>query len=403
MNLFTSLRPAFRTRPPLRSRIAIRNYPATPAAQDIENTNASHAKFISEASPTSKWKSKDGIDKGGIQSAGENFDTLTEDKGKLSPTSSHLFKLIIPLCRVYSKPNAKPSPPTVFLLHPSQPLSHASRLITASLSPNMHEVSFRSRSNQGQSFQWSHATDMGDFIRDAAREAEFEICISNTAASRTSPSSKEKGAEANEETVIQVEVPTFADRTRFLRRRLDVITHELDRMEGLKKECDREARRGARRVALGGFGMLVVYWGAVARLTFWDYGWDVMEPITYLSGLSTVVLGYLWFLFQGREVSYSSVLHQSISARRDALYKSRGFDIDRWVDLTNEAREVRREIGRIAEDYEDRSAEEAEEEGKGERRKEEAEEEESTGEPVVGMSDEDEGVRSTEKAKKEKL
>ncbi|KAG7095983.1 hypothetical protein E1B28_006666 [Marasmius oreades] len=112
-----------------------------------------------------------------------------------------------------------------------------------------------------------------------------------------------------------------------------------------------EAQRGARRMALGGFGMLVVYWAAVARLTFWDYGWDVMEPITYLSGLSSVVCGYLWFLYQGREVSYSSVLHRSVSARRQALYKTKGLDIDRWEDLVHERKALLREIGRIKEDY----------------------------------------------------
>ncbi|EPQ50546.1 hypothetical protein GLOTRDRAFT_123551 [Gloeophyllum trabeum ATCC 11539] len=326
-----------------------RRYAATP--QDVENTNVSHAKFIAEASSSSKWKEgqeKGSKGKGGMQPTGEDFDTLAEGKGKLSPTSSHLFKLILPLGSLNVLANtthATPPPPTVFLLHPSQPLSHAGRLIAASLAPASPDIAFRSRnSTRGQMFQWSDATDVGDFIRDAARQAEFEICI-------TVPKSGEGEAE---ETVIKVEVPTFADRTRFLRRRLDAITRELERMEGLKRECDREAHRGARRVALGGFAMLVVYWGAVARLTFWDYGWDIMEPITYLSGLSTVILGYLWFLFQGREVSYSSVLHQSISARRDALYKARGFDIDRWVDLTNEARAIKREIGKIAEDYEDR-------------------------------------------------
>ncbi|TFK52783.1 hypothetical protein OE88DRAFT_1711675 [Heliocybe sulcata] len=373
------------------------------SCSEVENTNVSHAKFIAEASPSSKWSPKDEIGKGGgTQATGEDFDTLAEGKGKLSPTSSHLFKLILPLGQLASKSNTKtPPPPTVFLLHPSQPLSHAGRLITASLAPATTDVSFRSKSNQGQMFQWSDATDVSDFIRDAAREAEFEICISKN------PGASPSEERAGEETAIRVEVPTFADRTRFLRRRLDAITAELARMEGLKNECDREAHRGARRVAVGGFAMLVVYWGAVARLTFWDYGWDIMEPITYLSGLSTVILGYLWFLFQGREVSYSSVLHQSISTRRDALYKSKGFDIDRWVDLTNEARELRREIGRIAEDYEDRRTANSEEkndeeddEDKGERRKAQTEEEERTSEPVVRMTEEDEGVRETDKNKK---
>lgn len=39
-------------------------------------------------------------------------------------------------------------------------------------------------------------------------------------------------------------------------------------MEVLKRQCDHEARRGARRMALGGFGMLVVYWGLLRGLPF---------------------------------------------------------------------------------------------------------------------------------------
>lgn len=78
-----------------------------------------------------------------------------------------------------------------------------------------------------------------------------------------------------------------------------------------------------------------------------------MEPITYLSGLSTVVVGYLWFLYQGREVSYSSVLARSITARREALYKTRGLGIERWSELISERKALRSEIARIARDYED--------------------------------------------------
>lgn len=78
-----------------------------------------------------------------------------------------------------------------------------------------------------------------------------------------------------------------------------------------------------------------------------------MEPITYLSGLSTVVCGYLWFLYRGREVSYSSLLASSISARREALYRSRGFDIERWIDLHSSAKSLKKEISMIAQDYDD--------------------------------------------------
>lgn len=43
-----------------------------------------------------------------------------------------------------------------------------------------------------------------------------------------------------------------------------------------------------------------------------------------------------------------------MSARRQALYKARGFDIDRWADLIAEAKSLRKEISKIAEDYDER-------------------------------------------------
>lgn len=192
-------------------------------------------------------------------------------QGKVSPTSSHLFRFILPLGQYppptagghpHSESKAKIPPPTVFLLHPSQPLSHVSRLIIASLAPNTPNISFRCSTPRGNYLQWADSTDVGDFIKDAARATEFEICISDSS----------KGAE-RAETIIHVDVPSFEDRTRFMKRRLEIIERQLRQMEELKQTCDGEAHQGARRMAMGGFGMLVVYWGTVARLTFWDYGW----------------------------------------------------------------------------------------------------------------------------------
>lgn len=57
------------------------------------------------------------------------------------------------------------------------------------------------------------------------------------------------------------------------------------------------------------------------------------------------------FLYQGREVSYPSVLNRSISSRREALYQIRGFDFELWTELLTEKKNLCRAIGQIAEDY----------------------------------------------------
>ncbi len=111
--------------------------------------------------------------------------------------------------------------------------------------------------------RWSLSTEIGDFIRDAARGSQFAIEI--------------EGAPEQ----ILVGVPTFHDRTHYLRRRLRKLSQEIASLAAVKSECDKAAFQGARRVAMGGFGMLVGWWYLVYWLTFQtNKGWDLVEPVT---------------------------------------------------------------------------------------------------------------------------
>src|ERR1700742_2927887 len=76
-----------------------------------------------------------------------------------------------------------------------------------------------------------------------------------------------------------------------------------------------------------------------------------MEPVTYLVGLSTLMGGYLWFLYHNREVSYRSALTLTISRRQQALYQQRGFDVSRWEQLVEEGNLLRKEIKAVASEY----------------------------------------------------
>lgn len=71
----------------------------------------------------------------------------------------------------------------------------------------------------------------------------------------------------------------------------------------------------------------------------------------YLVGLSTLICGYLWFLYHNREVSYRSALNLTISRRQTKLYQQKGFDIQKWDTLIEEANGYRKEIKQIATEY----------------------------------------------------
>ncbi|KAG8878755.1 hypothetical protein FRB98_006013 [Tulasnella sp. 332] len=345
-----------------------------------ESLKVGHSKFIAEAHRTEGWNESD-TSHGPLE--------VKSRRGRLLPTSSHLFKLVLPL------PGLRPSetsgttstaerpPPTVFLLHPSQPLSHIARLIQASLpsptdgpqpyAPRLPTVSFQNleddeTTGNQEPHQWADSTDIGDFVKEAVHSQEFTIVITPDKASNTAqlayndqqapstsatPTHDKKDVDAFAPLEIPVSVPSFDERTRFLRRRRERLQKELEGMQHIKDMCDTAARKGARRLATGGFLILLTYWLSVLRFTFFTpLGWDFMEPVTYLTEFLVIMGGYAWFLRQGREISYTSILNQSVSARRRALYTSKGLDIERWAELVTEEKAISRELEKIREDYE---------------------------------------------------
>ncbi|KAI9779659.1 MAG: hypothetical protein M1816_003447 [Peltula sp. TS41687] len=335
--------------------------------------------------------------------------------GKLLTTPSRLLKLVLPLGANQEQSNRREIEPLALLVHPHQPLSYLERLIQSELpairnprgqekSPSVFfwakdpgdqslgPVEPKSHHGKGQALaesaeleaseidgdltktgklnriktlrggpgeggvesysslgheshstdntdrknfvRWSASTEIGDFIREAARDAMFEIEIEG---------SPER---------IPVGVPSFDDRTHYMRMRLHKLSENIAAMAAVKEECDRAAHQGARQVAVGGFGLLAGWWGMVYWLTFkTSSGWDFVEPVTYLVGLTTVMGGYLWFLYNNREVSYRAALNLTVSRRQNRLYQARGFDVAKWQALIEEANTLRKEIRAIGNEY----------------------------------------------------
>ena len=288
------------------------------------------------------------------------------------------MKLVLPLTTRDHNTDRKDVEPLALLIHPSQPLSYLERLIQAELPlvkdgnvERVPAINFNAADSMAEDdmlkhekseadedihsgvaqysgkgresdvpvedlafVRWSKSTEVGDFIRDAARGREFGIEIEN----------------APQE--IRVGVPSFNDRTYYLRMRLRRRAGEIAEMAKVKAECDKAAHRAAKGIAWAGGGSLVGWSGVVAYLTFMtDLGWDVMEPVTYLVGMAGVVIGYIWFLMNRREASYQSAMNLTVSRRQQVYYNQRGFNLHKFNYLVDEANHLRREILSIASEY----------------------------------------------------
>jgi calcium uniporter protein, mitochondrial len=128
--------------------------------------------------------------------------------GSLIPTKSHLFRLTLPLPSFHS-PKDQSVNEVSFLLHPSQHLFHLSSLIVAELPhrPNnqgqtQQLVTFHGfqdpdpeiSGDEEDGVRWSGGTELGEFMRDAAKVREFTIKLN---------------LDDNTDWEIQVSVPNF--------------------------------------------------------------------------------------------------------------------------------------------------------------------------------------------------
>ncbi|KAI3461753.1 hypothetical protein Pfo_018416 [Paulownia fortunei] len=113
----------------------------------------------------------------------------------------------------------------------------------------------------------------------------------------------------------------------------DPCKDELKKLQEKKEEIDMLAHKQVRRILWTGLGLAVVQVGLFFRLTFWEFSWDVMEPIAFFTTTTGIVVGYAYFLFTSRDPTYQDLLKRLFLSRQRKLIKRHNFDIQRFVEL----------------------------------------------------------------------
>ena len=86
----------------------------------------------------------------------------------------------------------------------------------------------------------------------------------------------------------------------------------------------------------------------VARLTFYELSWDILEPITYCLGFLSVLLGMGYFLKYDVDYTYESLL-ESLQTRRAAkVFKRKAFPIE-WFEEAKRERDETESFLRLPE------------------------------------------------------
>lgn len=132
----------------------------------------------------------------------------------------------------------------------------------------------------------------------------------------------------------------------------DSSIEELKKMQERMDELDKLAHRQVRRILWTGLGGAVLLVGLFFRLTFWEFSWDVMEPIAFFTTTAGIVMGYTYFLFTSRDPTYQDLLKRLYLAKQKKLMKKYNFDIHGFVELQKKCKlpldgptSIKRQIG----------------------------------------------------------
>jgi len=78
--------------------------------------------------------------------------------------------------------------------------------------------------------------------------------------------------------------------------KLEELLAELSPMEGKRAEISQLAAKRTNSLIWLGLGYMSIQFGILARLTWWEYSWDIMEPVTYFVTYGTTMLFYAYFV-----------------------------------------------------------------------------------------------------------
>jgi Mitochondrial calcium uniporter len=117
------------------------------------------------------------------------------------------------------------------------------------------------------------------------------------------------------------------------RAELDELKSEFIPLFQRKRELDNKSQKSAERMLWGGMAYYSLQTLFLARLTWWEFNWDIMEPVTYFITVGTGVASFAYFNIQKSEYTYDHLRGVMISKRMFKNYVSNDFPIDKYFEL----------------------------------------------------------------------
>lgn len=135
------------------------------------------------------------------------------------------------------------------------------------------------------------------------------------------------------------------------RNKIEKLTQEAysidDKLKPLHKKRDEvvaEARKQSDTTLLGFLGCWTITTVSIARLTWWEYSWDIMEPVAWATQASGFLFWGWYYYITRTESTMSDITSRIYDNRFEKKLKRANFDIEAYNKLVIRRKEIERQV-----------------------------------------------------------
>ena len=127
---------------------------------------------------------------------------------------------------------------------------------------------------------------------------------------------------------------------------------ELEKMKTTKAALDAQADRHPVVVSWGIFAFLVTQFCVLFKWVFFDFDWNLVEPVTYFLGYTCVWGAIVFYNRTGKDFTYDIIWQDLADNKRRKLYAQNSFKLEQFTALETEVSELEILVERTALDQE---------------------------------------------------
>ncbi|XP_017468936.1 PREDICTED: uncharacterized protein LOC108360945 isoform X2 [Rhagoletis zephyria] len=130
-------------------------------------------------------------------------------------------------------------------------------------------------------------------------------------------------------------------------KKIENLKFEISPLEMEKQELTKLAERKTVIATWVGLSLMAVQFGVLARLTWWEYSWDIMEPVTYFVTYGTTMAIYAYYCLTKTEYNFESARDRLFLISIHKKAKRKNFDIEKYNILRRQIAEAEYDLRRL--------------------------------------------------------